>query len=65
MASKLAEDPRIDPRIKAMFAAMEVMATANVSSREELLAQEHSEAGNALRAARNSRPCSMPWTMNS
>src|SRR6516162_4106845 len=50
MGSKLAEDPRIDPRLKAMFGAMEVMATANVSSREELLAEEHSEAG-AARAA--------------
>jgi acetyl esterase len=50
MASKLAKDPRIDPRLKAMFGAMEVMATANVASREELLAQEHSEAGNARAA---------------
>src|ERR1700756_4355705 len=50
MASKLAEDPRIDPRIKAMFAAMGVMATGDVSSREELLAQEHSDEGNARAA---------------
>ena len=50
MASKLAEDPRIDPRLKAMFGAMEMMATADVASREELLALEHSEAGNARAA---------------
>jgi acetyl esterase/lipase len=50
MASKLVEDPRIDPRIKAMFGAMEVMAIGDVSSREELLAQEHSEVGNARAA---------------
>jgi len=50
MASKLAEDPRIDPRIKAMFGAMEVMASGDVASREELLAQEHSDEGNARAA---------------
>jgi acetyl esterase/lipase len=48
MASKLAEDPRIDPRLKAMFGAMNVMATANVASRDEILAQEDSESGKAL-----------------
>jgi len=50
MASKLVEDPRIDPRIKAMFGAMEVMATGDVSSREALLAQENSNEGNARAA---------------
>src|SRR5271165_2829891 len=50
MASKLAEDPRIDPRLKAMFGSMEVMASGDVASREELLAQEHSEEGNARAA---------------
>jgi len=49
MASKLAEDPRIDPRIKAMFAAIELPSLPNVSSREELLAQETSNE--ALAAA--------------
>ena len=42
MASKIAEDPRIDPRIKTMFAAMNLPALSDVSSREELLAQENS-----------------------
>jgi acetyl esterase len=50
MASKLAEDPRIDPRIKAMFAAMDLTAAGDVASREELLVQEHSETGNARAA---------------
>jgi acetyl esterase/lipase len=50
MPSKLAEDPRIDPRIKAMFAAMELTTAGDVASREELLAQENSEAGNARAA---------------
>ena len=46
MASKLAEDPRIDPRLKAMFGAMEVLTVpGDVASREALLAEEASEAG--------------------
>jgi acetyl esterase len=52
MASKLAEDPRIDPRIKAVFGAMpEMTAAGDVASREELLAIENSEAGRAAAAA--------------
>jgi len=50
MASKLAEDPRIDPRIKAMFGGMVLTAAGDVASREDLLAQEHSAAGNARAA---------------
>ena len=50
MASKLAEDPRIDPRLKAMFGGMDLTATSNVSSRKELLAEEHSAEGNARAA---------------
>ena len=51
MTSKLVSDPRIDPRIKAIFGAMPpAMATADVASREELLAQENSEAGRARAA---------------
>jgi acetyl esterase/lipase len=49
MASKLAEDPRIDPRIKTMFAAIELPSLPDVASREELLAQETSNE--ALAAA--------------
>jgi len=39
MASKLAEDPRIDPRIKALLGAMPAMsAQGDVASREQILA---------------------------
>ncbi len=52
MASKLVEDPRIDPRIKAIFGAMpESPPLGDVASREELLAIEASEAGRAMAAA--------------
>jgi acetyl esterase len=48
MASKLAEDPRIDPRIKAMFGAMaEMTVSGDVANREELLALEESAQGKA------------------
>jgi acetyl esterase/lipase len=47
MTSKIVEDPRIDPRIKAMFGAMVVNPAADVSNREELLAEEATEAANA------------------
>ena len=51
MASKLAEDPRIDPRLKAVFGSMKVPVLGNVRSREDLLAEENSEAGKARAAA--------------
>jgi acetyl esterase len=52
MASKLAEDPRIDPRIKALFGAMGEMTTAgDVANREALLAQTNSEAARAAAEA--------------
>ena len=52
MASKLVEDPRIDPRIKAIFGAWpEGPRLGDVASREELLALEDSEAGRAAAAA--------------
>ena len=52
MASKLAEDPRIDPRIKAIFGAMPLDTSAhNVANREEMLAEENSEEGKAKAAA--------------
>jgi acetyl esterase len=52
MASKLVEDPRIDPRIKAIFGAMpETPPLGNVGNREELLAIEASESGRAMAAA--------------
>ncbi|HEX7760100.1 MAG TPA: alpha/beta hydrolase [Caulobacteraceae bacterium] len=52
MASKLAEDPRIDPRIRAIFGAMPPMtAPGNVANREEMLAEENSDAAKAAAAA--------------
>ena len=43
MPSKLAEDPRIDPRIKAIFGAMpDLSPPSDAATREELLAQENS-----------------------
>jgi acetyl esterase/lipase len=50
MASKLADDPRIDPRIKAMFGGADFNTPGDVESRDALLAQEHSEAGEAMAA---------------
>jgi len=45
MTSKLELDPRIDPRSKAFFAGIDLgTVRPNVSSREELLAQEHTPA---------------------
>ena len=38
--SKLADDPRIDPRVKAMFGTYELPVQPLSSSREELLAQQ-------------------------
>jgi acetyl esterase len=40
MASKLGLDPRVDPRIKAVFAAFELPVSTSVASREELVAEE-------------------------
>jgi acetyl esterase/lipase len=51
MASKLAQDPRIDPRIKAVFGATpEMTAPGDVDSRDQLLAEENSEEANARQA---------------
>lgn len=41
--NKIANDPRIDPRIKAIFGAMEVGGSEDAESREQLLAQANSE----------------------
>ena len=49
-ASKLELDPHVDPRIKTYFADMKGSERPNVSSREELLAQEHSPEGVAAMA---------------
>ena len=51
MANKIVDDPRIDPRIKAMFGAMaELTVSGDVSSREEMLAIEQSPEGKAAAA---------------
>ena len=50
MTSKLIDDPRIDPRIKAMFGAMALTTSGNVESREALLAAENSATGDAFYA---------------
>lgn len=41
--SKLSQDPRIDPRIKAMFGMMIVTAPTNVACRADLLKEEESD----------------------
>jgi len=48
--SKLSEDPRIDPRIKAVFGSFDLPALPNFASREELLAQENSETARVAAA---------------
>jgi acetyl esterase/lipase len=46
MASKLAEDPRIDLRLKALLGSLGVLtATGDVASREDMLAAANSESG--------------------
>src|SRR6185437_954839 len=47
MASKLALDPRVDPRIKAVFATFELPTPTRVASREELLAEEATNSATA------------------
>jgi acetyl esterase/lipase len=41
--SKISDDPRIDPRIKAFFGAMEFPSAGNAESREQLLAEANTE----------------------
>ena len=48
MASKLALDPRVDPRIKAVFGTFELPKPTSVGSREELLAQEAADSATAM-----------------
>ena len=50
MASKLALDPRVAPRIKAVFATFELPTPTSVASREELLAEEAAESATARAA---------------
>ena len=50
MTSKLLADPRIDPRIKALFGAMNLTSAGSVASRDELLAQANSPEAQAMAA---------------
>ena len=43
MSNKMLNDPRIDPRIKAIMAEMTMAPQTNVNSREELLLQANTE----------------------
>jgi acetyl esterase len=47
---KITEDPRIDPRIKAILGAMELPPGADVANREELLARANTDAAKAAAA---------------
>jgi len=51
MANKISEDPRIDPRIKALFGAFDMPAGGDVESREEMLAASQGEEAQAAAAA--------------
>jgi acetyl esterase/lipase len=54
MPSKIVSDPRIDPRIKAIFGAMaDPQPAGDIASREALLAEEASEAAKARAAQRD------------
>lgn len=47
--SKLTDDPRIDPRIKAIMGAMPTISSPNVESREQLLEEENTPEAIAQR----------------
>ena len=47
MGLKITNDPRIDPRIKAVMQAPDPEPTGDVASREELLAEEQTDAAKA------------------
>ena len=48
--NKIADDPRIDPRIKALMGFLDRPAPSDVASREELLEEARSEEALALRS---------------
>ena len=50
MTNKIAEDPRIDPRIKALFSALSLPSGGDAASREEMLAQAAGEEAKAADA---------------
>jgi len=49
--SKLSEDPRIDPRLKALFGRMPIFSGKDVADREQLLAEASTEKAIAARTA--------------
>jgi acetyl esterase len=51
MASKILDDPRIDPRIKAVFGAFDLPPPRDVASRADLLAEEATPQAEAEAAA--------------
>jgi acetyl esterase/lipase len=51
MTSKLADDPRIDPRIKTMLGAIPTQTLGDAKSREEVVAEANSEEATAARQA--------------
>jgi acetyl esterase/lipase len=50
MASKIAVDPRLDPRIKAMLGGLELPAATDVADRAALLARDNSQEAKARSA---------------
>jgi len=50
MTNQIAEDPRIDPRIKAVFGQMPVRSQGDVDSRETLLAEANTGEARAVAA---------------
>ena len=50
MASKIADDPRIDPRLKGVFGAMDLGGGGDVESREAMLEAANSEEAQAIQA---------------
>ena len=47
MASKITDDPRIDPRLKGVFGAMDLGGSGDVESREAMLEAANSEEAKA------------------
>ena len=54
MANRISADPRIDPRIKAVFQLPDPAPVGNIASREALLAEANSPA--ALAAEQGNMP---------
>ena len=50
MTNKLVDDPRIDPRIKALFGGLSFTTAGNAESREALLAEANTDAAKQMAA---------------